>query len=400
VDALDLVLLVAVIGFAVSGYRQGFVVGVLSLVGFVGGGLLGAQLAPPLARGLGLTADGGRAPGFGLIAVVAFAVVGQVVTAAVGAFLRRRLVWHPLRALDSAAGALVSVVSVLLVAWGLARVVVQTDLDTVKRQVRDSRVLNAVDALVPTTADQLLASLLRLVDSTGFPKVFSGLDGERIVPAAPPDPAVLGLPGVRAASASIVKVTGSAPSCSRRVEGTGFLYAPERVMTNAHVVAGVARPQVQVGAPGATARVLDATVVLYDPQRDLAVLRVPGIGGRPLVLDDAPESAGADGAVAGYPQNGPFDARPARVRARQQIVGPDIYGSSQVRREVYVLYAVVRPGNSGGPFLDPQGRVDGVVFAASTQDPQTGYALTAAEVLPDARAGRTATGAVSTLGCD
>ncbi len=394
-DLLDLLLVLATLGFALSGYRQGFVVGVLSLVGFVGGALLGAQLAPPLARTLGVTGGDGRAPGFGLIAVVAFAVLGQVVAATLGALLRSRLTWRPLRALDSVAGALVSAVSVLLVAWGLSHVVVRTDLGGIKRQVRDSEVLQRVDAVVPGGADRLLAALLSLVDSTGFPTVFPGLGAETIVPAARPDESVLRLPGVRGAQPSVVKVTGSAPSCDRRVEGSGFLYAPERVMTNAHVVAGVTNPVVAVS----DGRRLPATVVLYDPRRDIAVLRVPGIGGRPLALG-SPVAAGASGAVAGYPQDGPFTAVPSRVRSRQPVRGPDIYQSATVVRDVYVLFARVLPGNSGGPLLDPSGAVDGVVFAASTEDPQTGYALTASEVASDAAAGRSAAAGVSTQGCD
>lgn len=395
-DLLDLLLVLATLGFALSGYRQGFVVGLLSLVGFVGGALLGAQLAPPLARALGLTEGSGRAPGFGLVAVVVGAVLGQVLAAAVGSVVRSRLTWRPLRAADSVAGGLISAVSALLVAWGLSHVVVRTDLGEVKRQVRDSVVLRQVDALVPSGADTLLAAVLRLVNSTGFPQVFPGLGAETIVPAAPPDEAVLALPGVRAASPEVVKVTGSAPDCGRRVEGSGFLYASERVMTNAHVVAGVRAPEVTVP----DGRRLPATVVLYDPSTDVAVLRVPGIRGRALAFS-GDVKVGASGAVAGYPLDGPFTAVPSRVRSRRDVRGPDIYSSSTVTRDVYVLFAKVLPGNSGGPLLGPSGTVDGVVFAASTQDRDaTGYALTAAQVAADAATGRSATAGVSTQGCD
>lgn len=394
-DLLDLLLLLATLSFALSGYRQGFVVGVLSLVGFVGGALLGAQLAAPLARLFGVTSAGGRAPGFGLLAVVVGAIIGQVLAATVGSLVRSRLTWRPLRAVDSVAGALVSAVSVLLVAWGLSRVAVRTNLEAVKHQVRDSAVLERVDAVVPAGADRLLAALLRLVDSTGFPQVFPGLGAERIVPVAKPDESVLRLPGVRAAQPSVLKITGAAPSCDRRVEGSGFLYAPERVMTNAHVVAGVSDPQVLVP----DGRALPATVVLYDPQRDIAVLRVPGIGGKPLRFTD-PVGAGASGAVAGYPLDGPFTAVPSRVRTREEIRGPDIYQDRTVTREAYVLFAAVKPGNSGGPLLAPSGGVDGVVFAASTEDANTGYALTAAEVASDAAAGQSAAARVSSQSCD
>jgi S1-C subfamily serine protease len=393
-DLLDVFLIALAVGFGWSGYRQGFVVGVLSLVGFVGGGLLGAHLAAPLSDALGLTSQG-RAPVFGLLCLIGFAIAGQVLAAAIGGLVRNRLTWRPLRRLDSAGGAVVSAISILLVCWGLAQVVVRTDYRSLARQIQRSFVLGRVNAALPADAQNLLAALLRLVDSSGFPQVFGGFGSEQIVPVAPPDPNVLKQPGVKQASTRIVKVTGDAPSCSRRIEGSGFVFAADHVMTNAHVVAGVRNPTVLTNA----GKVLPAHVVLYDSRRDVAVLYVPDLGLAPLSFA-APVDRGADGVVAGFPEDGPFTAGPARVRARQQIRGPDIYQSSTVTREVYVLYADVRPGNSGGPFLSPAAQVDGVVFAASTSYANTGYALTAAEVASDARAGATATAPVSTHGCD
>jgi S1-C subfamily serine protease len=189
-------------------------------------------------------------------------------------------------------------------------------------------------------------------------------------------------------------VTGLAPSCSRSLEGSGFVYGQGRVMTNAHVVAGVTEPKVQT-AEGDT---FDAEVVLYDPDRDVAVLEVPDLPLRVLQLDDTAD-AGDQGAVLGYPENGPFSAAPARVRAEQRLQGPDIYGGHEVVRDVFSLYAHVRPGNSGGPLISPEGTVTGVVFAASVEDNQTGYALTIEEVMSDAQAGKRAGDPVSTGGC-
>ena len=393
-DVLDVFLIGLAVGFGWSGYRQGFVVGVLSLVGFVGGGLLGAHVASPLSNALGLTSQG-RAPVFGLLCLVGFAIAGQVLAAAIGSLVRNRLTWHPLRRLDSAGGAVVSAVSILLVCWGLAQVVVRTDYRTLTRQIQKSFVLGRVNAALPSDAGNILAALLRLVDSSGFPQVFGGFGSEQAVPVAPPDPSVMTQPGVKQAYTRIVKITGDAPSCSRRIEGSGFVYAPDHVMTNAHVVAGVRDPSVLTNGQ----KVLAARVVLYDSHRDVAVLYVPGLGLSPLSFN-GPVDRTAEGVVAGFPEDGPFTASPARVRARQQIRGPDIYQSSTVTREVYVLYADVRPGNSGGPLLSPTAKVDGVVFAASTSLANTGYALTAAEVGSDAAAGATATAPVSTHGCD
>jgi S1-C subfamily serine protease len=165
-------------------------------------------------------------------------------------------------------------------------------------------------------------------------------------------------------------------------------------MTNAHVVAGVRSPTVHVGD-----RQLDATVVLYDPNRDVAVLDVPGLSARPLVIAGRART-GESAIVIGYPQDGPYRADPARVRGVQEAKGPNIYDSRTVVREIYALRARVRPGNSGGPLVSTRGEVLGVVFAAAADDPQTGYALTAKEVAGDAAAGRTATASVSTGRCD
>jgi S1-C subfamily serine protease len=199
---------------------------------------------------------------------------------------------------------------------------------------------------------------------------------------------------VQSARPSILKVTGVAESCRRRIEGSGFVYAPQRVMTNAHVVAGVAAPSVEVGD-----RQLPARVVLFDPVRDVAVLAVPGLA-RPALAFAGAASTGASAVVAGYPENGPFRSDAARVRGTQRARGPDIYQRSTVVREIYALRGLVQPGNSGGPLLDPSGRVYGVVFAAAADDPQTGYALTAKEVAEDARAGQAATARADTQGCD
>jgi S1-C subfamily serine protease len=166
-------------------------------------------------------------------------------------------------------------------------------------------------------------------------------------------------------------------------------------MTNAHVVAGVGSPSVQT----VDGRTLPATVVLYDPERDVAVLLVPGLDLTPLPFA-GPLSSGQPAVVAGYPENGGFTPRAARVREVQDARGPDIYQNRQVTRQIYALYATVQPGNSGGPLLTTSGGVAGVVFAAAIDDPKTGYALTAQEVAPDAHTGATATQGVSTEGCD
>jgi S1-C subfamily serine protease len=295
---------------------------------------------------------------------------------------------------DAVAGSAVSVISLLLVAWLVGTAVASSPFTGLAAQVRRSEVLRVVDQAVPGGAKGLFASFRRLIDDRGFPEVFGDLVPTQVRPVDPPDPRLATSAVVQSVRSRVFKVTGIASSCSKRIEGSGFAFAPERVMTNAHVVAGVQRPVVHVGSES-----LDATVVLYDPDRDVAVLAVPGLKVTPLVF--AGKAATGEGAVVvGYPQDGPFRADAARIRGTQEAKGPDIYQRKTVVREIYALRARVRPGNSGGPLVSPGGSVYGVVFAAAADDPQTGYALTAAEVGTDAARGRTATAAVSTQGCD
>ena len=214
------------------------------------------------------------------------------------------------------------------------------------------------------------------------------------VPA--PDPAVLNSPGEQAAGSRIVKILGSAPECGRELEGSGFVYAPQHVITNAHVVAGVTQGQTVTTAGGATYR---ARVVFYDPRTDIAVLDVPGLNLAPLRFS-AQASPGDNAVVAGYTENShSFTAVAARIGQVLRADGPDIYGSGQVDRQIYQIRGAVQLGNFGGPLLSPGGTVDGVVFARAVGAPDTGFVLTAFEVQADAHAGANATVPVSTQGC-
>lgn len=391
-DVLDLVLIVLCVLFGISGYRQGLLVGVLAFIGLLGGGALGAHFSPELRSHLHL---GLAAPGYGLAFVVVCAVLGQLIASVIGVAIRHQLEWSALAIADSVAGAALSVVSVLLVSWLIGTAVAQTTVSGLAGQVRNSVVLRAVDDVVPAQARTWFAGFRRLLDRGGLPEVFAEIGPPHIVKVPPPDPKLAHSRAVRIAEQDVVKVTGTATSCSRSIEGSGFVYATDRIMTNAHVVAGVAAPQVHT----LDGRTLAATVVRYDPQRDVAVLDVPGIGRSPLSFG-GPVAAGHGAIVLGYPEDGPLTAGSARVRAVQDASGPDIYQNQEVSRQVYSLYAVVRPGNSGGPMLTPAGRVAGVVFASAVDNSHTAYALTAAEVARDAAAGRTATRRVSTQGCD
>ncbi len=391
-DGLDIVLLALVVASAVSGYRQGFVVGVLSFVGLVGGGALGATIAPALVRHFA----GNTEAVAGVIVVFAIASAGMAVATTIGGAIRRRLHWRPAQIVDHAGGVVSSVVAVLLVAWFIGSSLAQSPFPQVVREVNGSRVLTDVDAKVPVQVQDFFADFRKVVVSRGFPQVFGALGAERIIPVAAPDPGSVTTPAVGDAAASIVKIVGDAASCSRQIEGSGFVYAPDRVMTNAHVVAGVAHPRVTVGGAGSAHT---ATVVLYDPKTDIAILMVPGLNA-PVLHFGAPAVAGADAVVAGFPENGKYTLSPARVRGIENAEGPDIYQDAQVTREIYAVRAQVQPGNSGGPLLDTSGHVDGVVFAKAVDDNSTGYALTAKQVSTDAAAGLRQSAQVSTQGCD
>ena len=391
-DLLDVVLVLAVLLFAVSGYRQGFVVGVLSFTGFLGGGVLGAELAPAVT-GWSVLSGLPRAA-VGLAVVFLCATAGQLLAGLLGGALRRRIVWRPARQLDAVGGALVSSLSLLLIFWLLALAVASSPYPELATLARRSVVVGAVDAVVPDGGRRLFSSFRDVVDERGYPEVFDTLRPTDVRDVDPPDPLLAASPAVQASRTSVVKITGVATDCRKRVEGTGFVYAPQRVMTNAHVVAGVDEPTVELGG-----RRLDARVVLFDPVTDVAVLAVQGLDVPSLAFAAEPAEEGADTVVVGYPEDGPFRPDSARVRSRVDARGSDIYGQQEVVREVYALRGRVRPGNSGGPLLALSGEVVGVVFAAAADQPEVGYALTAEEVSEQAASGRSAEGRVDAGRC-
>lgn len=394
-DLLDVLLVLLALVFGVSGFRQGFIIGALSFAGFLGGGVLGAIYAPRIAEWL--VDDQGARALLAIVIVFVAAVAGQFLTSSIGAAVRSHVSWHPARFLDAVGGSAVSIVALLLISWFIGTALANSPFPTLSYQVRHSQVLQSVDQLMPDAARTWFSTFRRIVDRNTFPQVFGTLGPERIVDVPEPDGDVVETEEMRRARRSIVKIAGTAPGCQRRIEGSGFVYAPERVMTNAHVVAGVrGGPQVIVGDGGAVHR---ARVVVYDPQRDIAVLHVPDLG-VPALDFSGRGGSGDDAIVAGYPRGNGFSIEPARIRGTQLARGPDIYHSQQVTREIYALRAEVEPGNSGGPLLAPDGDVYGVVFAAGVDDGNTGYALTTEEVAPDARQGRQATEPVSTQGCD
>ncbi|GAA2518735.1 MarP family serine protease [Pilimelia columellifera] len=388
---VDFVLIVLALAFGFSGYRQGFVTGILSFSGFFVGALVGLQIGPWAADQI---VDPTWKVTVALAAVFGLAVAGQAAAGFLGAKVRRAIPNRTGQLADDIGGAAVSLLAMVLVVWLVAVPLGVSAQPWLASAVRNSRVLDGIDSVVPAEAKALSQKLRDSVDTRGFPDVFDGLDATQVTEVAPPDPALAKSPAVAAGRRSVVKVLGTAPSCSRRIEGSGFVYAAERVMTNAHVVAGTDRVRIELDDDLHNAR-----VVVYDPGRDLAVLHVPGLRAPVLPFVGKPAPAGADGLVLGFPLDGPFNAQAARVRELRQITGPDIYEKRKINREVYTLRSLVRSGNSGGPLLAADGRVLGVIFAAAADDRNTGFAVSAAEAAGVAAAGRTSNDKVRTGKC-
>ena len=388
-NGLDVLLLVLVLAYAVSGYWQGFVTGAFATVGLLLGGLFGIWLSP---RVLGSANPSVWVSLGALLIVLVCASLGQAVLQFVGSRIRDRITWQPVRALDAVGGAALSVVAVLVVAWALGVAVSGARLPWVTKQVNSSAVLGRVNQVMPGQAVQALNSFNEVVGSSFFPRYLEPFAQEHIVDVGPPPPKIGSDPDIRAAAQSVVKVRGE-NRCGQGVEGSGFLYSPTRVMTNAHVVAGVGSPHVLVGD-----QEVDASVVYYNPEIDVAVLAVGDLGRPHLSFDRDGESREA-GAVLGFPQDGPYDVEGARIRARQRLRSPDIYGNGTVLRDVFSVRSTIRPGNSGGPLVSSDGKVLGVVFAASVTDASTGYALTADQVAQAAAKGQVSTAAVSSGRC-
>jgi S1-C subfamily serine protease len=285
----------------------------------------------------------------------------------------------------------VAVSSTLLVTWFLAFNLVQGPFPSISQQIRGSAIVRGLDAVLPRPP-MLLAQVRSFLDRFGFPEVFVGLPP---APAGPVDPptAAQAREAFLAADQSTFRIVGAA--CGRIQEGSGFLLDGGMVVTNAHVVAGVQVPRIQSQNGGE----ISGAVVAFDPDRDLAVLRVDPTVAEALPVAPGIANRGAAGAVVGYPGGGDLTGVKAAVRREMNAVGRDIYGRDTVEREIYELQTHVVPGNSGGPFVTSNGVVTGVVFAASTSNDGIGYALTTNELRPVLSRARTGAGRVGTGPC-
>ncbi len=390
---VDVVLIVLALAFALSGFRQGLLVSATSIAGFLGGAVVGAQLSGPVAERI----EGSSVTRVfaALVVVLAGALLGQVIAAAIGRAVRRKVTWEPAKMVDAVAGAVVSAAAVLLVAWMVASPLATSPFPQVASQVRQSALVQAVDGTVPDGVRSVYDNLRQAIDRRGLPDVLDPLTPTQVRDVPAPDPALEGAPVVASVRGSVVKITGVAPSCARQIDGSGFVYAPERVMTNAPVLAGVAEPTVE-----AEGEQYDARPVYVDEALDVAVLAVPGLPQVPLAFTPSTAEVGDDAIIMGYPGGGDLFVGAARIRDQGEISGPDFRNTGTVVRDVYALFGSVRAGNSGGPLFAPDGSVLGVVFASAIDDPNTGYALTGPQVAQAATVGSSARDAADTGPCE
>lgn len=367
--AVDLIVVGLLVLVALIGWQRGLVRSVLSVAGTVGGAIVASAALPYVLDYLGVLGPAAAAVSIGVLLLGIG--VGNALAVFIGRPLWMALQHGPGRVVDAAAGALVSAVAGLVVFWLVAAMVASFPSPTLSSAVRSSTLLKQVERMAPAQASDLAYSVRRFLADVNLPDVFFGLEG---LPGTKVEPPPKNIPQAAiTASSSVVRVSGPTPSCGQGSTGSGFVYATDRIATNAHVVAGMTQVRVTSG----DGRSWGADVVYFNPDLDVAVLFVPGLGLQPL--SEARLSDGDAAVIAGYPGGGPLDLRSARVVARTSespVFSDNIYGESVKPREIYVVRGRVIPGNSGGPLLTRDGQYAGIVFASSQQYERTGFALT------------------------
>jgi S1-C subfamily serine protease len=382
---LDALLIVLLVLSVVAGYRRGAVLQVVSLMGMIVGALVGALVASRVAR---LGHDPMTQVSLSLASVVVGAAFGNVLGWMLGSRLRARTRGPVLQRADAVAGSFVSVTALLLVTWFLALNLANGPFPQLARGIRSSKIVRGLDATLPQPPS-LLGEAQRVMSLLGFPDVFIGIPPVPAEPVDPPSGAEANQ-AFQAASHSTFEVLGAGCYVGYLNQGSGFVVHTGYVLTNAHVVAGTSKQWVHSADGDHTAE-----VVAFDPQIDLALLRVPDLDAPPLTLLPGTIDRGTDGAVVGFPGGGPLTGDGAAVRRSFSAPGRDIYGQGEITRHLYEIQATVHHGNSGGPFVLPNGQVAGVVFASSVLDDAVGYAIASDDVRPFVRG---ATGAAIPVG--
>ena len=371
---LDIILLLVLLFYLVGGLRNGLVVTLGGIVGFVAGAVA-AFFAIPLVSSW-VPDEGWRLTSV-IATIVVLVFVGHAAGAALGRSIRRWLNIQPLRFFDRLLGGIVNLAVSALVMSMLAFSVNTLGVPFLSQQITSSKVLTMIEESTPEPVRVWTAQVRSFTLAEGLPTILDSAAPDTVVAPG----AALSSAALQTASASVVKITGTAYQCGQNQTGSGFVVADDRVITNAHVVAGVTQPVVQV--PNGPA--LRAEVVYFDSAHDLAVLAVDNLDAEPIPLGEALPN-GTTAAFAGYPAGGPFRLQAANVERLSDVSVRNIYGTEPEVLEVYTLAANVQQGNSGGPLLDIDGRVAGVVFAKTTGDQPIGYALSLAELVPVAEA--------------
>ena len=369
---LDIAVIAVALIAAISGWRSGALGSLMSFVGVVLGAIAGVMLAPHVISHVGSS----RGKLFAaLFLILILVVIGEVAGVVLGRAVRGSIRSAPVRVVDSIVGVALQLVVVLIAAWLLGSPLTSSGQVGLASAVRGSKVIAEVDKYAPDWLRTVPKRMSALLSTSGLPNALEPLGPAPAQNVDPPDATLADSLVVARSRPSVVKIRGVAQSCQKVLEGTGFVVAPNRVMSNAHVVAG--SDSVTVEAEG---KKYDATVISYDPSADISILDVPNLPQQPLVFADQPAKSGTDAVVLGYPGGGDFVATPARVREIIELSGPDIYKSTTVNREVYTIRGTVRQGNSGGPMINRAGQVIGVVFGAAVDDNDTGFVMTTNEV--------------------
>ena len=369
---VDGFIVVAVLAAMTSGWRQGGLASLLSAVGILAGLIIGLGVAPMVLQ---ITDQVGIRFLLALGMLILLIGLGQLLGSALGHAIRDRMKTKSGQRVDSSFGAILMSVFSLVLIWLIATPMATGLSNSVGKGVRESAILREVNRVMPDELTQLPRSISGMLNDSGLPPVMMPWEDGSSVDVEAPNIEVADQAMVQDVRPSVVHVIADADGCRRRMMGSGFVTADNYVVTNAHVVAGT-----QTAYVDTVLGIKEARVVYYNPEVDIAVLRAENLGLEPLAWADGPAYTGDDAVVMGFPHSGPFTANAARIRERVNIAGPDIYSNSRVERESYILRGTVVQGNSGGPLISPDGTVLGLIFGASVDDTDTGYAITAEEV--------------------
>jgi S1-C subfamily serine protease len=369
-NIVDIFLAASILIFGWIGFKRGTLRIVLSIIGLLVGGALGALATPSLQSLFSDSAFGFR-PTIGLTSMILGASLGMFLFGILGGFLRVVLLPFPLmKTIDSLVGFVLAVVAVASISSTLSSAAQVIPNKTVNNLFAKSQVISEIDQYLPDRFKNTAQKIQNVITNSPLPEVFRNMVESRITPSQLEDE--VEIPElVKKAIASTVRIDGIAKSCSAAMVGTGFIIANERVITNAHVVAGVKDPVITLSNNSTQ---LGGKVIAIDREKDVAIVFVPGLTGEKLTFI-GPVTPYEIGFVVGYPNGGNLRTSAVSVSAEFESVGVDIDGNSEARRDVIVFGGDVRPGNSGGPLLNSQGQVLGMVFAADGQNENTGYAL-------------------------